>query len=187
MKQNNHIIALDVMSGDHGASVVMLAALQALQQMQDIHLLLVGDEAVIAAYTRSWPLAVQSRMEIIHSSQTVGMDETPALALRNKKDSSMRRSIDLVKLGRAHACVSAGNTGALMATARYVLKTLPGIDRPAIATALPSLFGRTYMLDLGANIDVEAEHLYQFAAMGSVLVSAIEKIDSPRVGLLNIG
>jgi phosphate acyltransferase len=117
----------------------------------------------------------------------VAMEELPAVALRNKRDSSMRKSIDLVKLGSAAACVSAGNTGALMATARYVLKTLAGIDRPAIATALPSLFGHTHMLDLGANVDVEAAHLYQFAVMGSVLVTSIDGVEAPRVGLLNIG
>lgn len=187
MMQTSHIIALDIMSGDHGAAVTMAAAESALRDLVDIELLLVGDAAVIGPRMRHWAAPLQGRCQVIHASQTVEMEEAPALALRNKKDSSMRRAIDLVKHGQAHACVSAGNTGALMATARYVLKTLPGIDRPAIATALPSLFGRTHMLDLGANIDVEAEHLYQFAAMGSVLVSAMEGIESPRVGLLNIG
>ncbi|AGA33045.1 Phosphate:acyl-ACP acyltransferase PlsX [Thioalkalivibrio nitratireducens DSM 14787] len=184
---HRYTIALDVMSGDHGASVVMPAALGALQETPDIRLVLVGDEAVIAAHMRHWPEPVKPRAEILHASQTVGMEELPAVALRNKKDSSMRRAIDLVKQGDAEACVSAGNTGALMATARYVLKTLAGIDRPAIATALPSLFGHTHMLDLGANVDVEAAHLYQFAVMGSVLVTAIDNNDAPRVGLLNIG
>jgi len=115
------------------------------------------------------------------------MDELPSRALRGKKDSSMRVSIDLVKQGRADACVSAGNTGALMATARFVLKTLPHIDRPAIITALPAINGRTWVLDLGANVDSEAEHLYQFAVMGSELVSAVEGISRPTVGLLNVG
>ena len=184
---HRYTIALDVMSGDHGASVVMPASLGALRETGDIRLLLVGDQAVIGAHLRQWPEAMQQRVEIVHASQTVAMEELPAVALRNKKDSSMRRAIDLVKQGSADACVSAGNTGALMATARYVLKTLPGIDRPAIATALPSLFGHTHMLDLGANVDVEAEHLYQFAVMGSVLVTAIDGTESPRVGLLNIG
>jgi phosphate acyltransferase len=183
----SYTIALDVMSGDHGPSVIMPAALSALQHMSDIHLLLVGDEAVVAAHMRHWPENVKSRAQVVHASQTVAMAELPAVALRNKRDSSMRKSIDLVKIGSAAACVSAGNTGALMATARYVLKTLPGIDRPAIATALPSLFGHTHMLDLGANVDVEAAHLYQFAVMGSVLVTAIDGLEAPRVGLLNIG
>jgi len=184
---HSYPIALDVMSGDHGASVIMPAALRALQEMDDIHLLLVGDEAVVAAHMRHWPESVRPRAQVIHASQTVAMEELPAVALRNKRDSSMRKSIDLVKEGSASACVSAGNTGALMATARYVLKTLAGIDRPAIATALPSLFGHTHMLDLGANVDVEAAHLYQFAVMGSVLVTAIDGLETPRVGLLNIG
>jgi phosphate acyltransferase len=184
---HRYTIALDVMSGDHGPSVVMPAALGSLRETPDIRLLLVGDEAVLGAHVRQWPESFRQRAEIVHASQTVTMAELPAVALRNKKDSSMRRAIDLVKQATADACVSAGNTGALMATARYVLKTLPGIDRPAIATALPSLFGHTHMLDLGANVDVEAEHLYQFAVMGSVLVSAIDSIESPRVGLLNIG
>ncbi|AHE98165.1 phosphate acyltransferase PlsX [Thioalkalivibrio paradoxus] len=184
---HRYTIALDVMSGDHGASVVMPAALGALQETRDIRLVLVGDKAVIGAHMRHWPEPVKPRAEVLHASQTVGMEELPAVALRNKKDSSMRRAIDLVKQGGAQACVSAGNTGALMATARYVLKTLAGIDRPAIATALPSLFGHTHMLDLGANVDVEAAHLYQFAVMGSVLVTAIDRNETPRVGLLNIG
>ena len=115
------------------------------------------------------------------------MDELPSRALRGKKDSSMRVAIDLVKQGRADACVSAGNTGALMATARFVLKTLPHIDRPAIITALPAINGRTWVLDLGANVDCEAEHLFQFAVMGSELVAAVEGIARPTVGLLNIG
>ncbi len=114
------------------------------------------------------------------------MDESPAQALRAKKDSSMRVAINLVKQGEADACVSAGNTGALMATARFVLKTLPGIDRPAICTTLPTVHGHTRMLDLGANVDSKAEHLLQFAVMGSVLAT-VNGIDQPRVGLLNIG
>jgi glycerol-3-phosphate acyltransferase PlsX len=115
------------------------------------------------------------------------MDESPSKALRNKKDSSMRVAVNLVKSGEAHACVSAGNTGALMATARFVLKTLPLVDRPAIITAVPSLQGQTHMLDLGANVDCSAQHLFQFAVMGSELVTAVAGIETPKVGLLNIG
>ncbi|MFA7388240.1 MAG: phosphate acyltransferase PlsX, partial [Thiohalobacteraceae bacterium] len=122
-----------------------------------------------------------------HAAEVVGMDESPSRALRFKKDSSMRVAIDLVKDGRAQACVSAGNTGALMATARYVLKTLPGIDRPAISSEIPSIQGYTQVLDLGANVDCSAEHLFQFAVMGSVLANAVHGLDAPRVGLLNIG
>jgi glycerol-3-phosphate acyltransferase PlsX len=127
------------------------------------------------------------RLHIRHASQTVGMDEPPAQALRLKKDSSMRVALDLVRSDEAKACVSAGNTGALMATARYVLKTLPGIDRPAIITAIPSLQGHTHMLDIGANVDCTAEHLAQFATMGAIVASAVDNIDNPRVGLLNVG
>jgi len=125
-------------------------------------------------------------MRIHHASEVVEMDEPPAVALRTKKDSSMRVAIDLVKQGEADVCVSAGNTGALMAVARFVLKTLPGIDRPAIVSVLPSITGRTYMLDLGANVDCSPEHLRQFALMGASLVAAVEH-KRPTVGLLNIG
>ncbi len=182
-----YTIALDVMGGDHGPRVVLPAARQALKNAQDFHLQLVGDEAVIASGLEGWAASERARIEIVHASQVVGMDELPAVALRTKRDSSMRVAIDQVKNGTAQACVSAGNTGGLMATARYVLKTLPGIDRPAIATALPSMNGHTHMLDLGANVDVEAAHLYQFAVMGSVLANAVDGLDAPRVGLLNIG
>jgi glycerol-3-phosphate acyltransferase PlsX len=127
------------------------------------------------------------RLSIHEATQEVGMDELPSRALRSKKDSSMRVAINLVKDGIAAACVSAGNTGALMATARFVLKTLPSVDRPAIISALPSVNGRTYVLDLGANVDCTAKHLFQFAVMGSELVSAVDGIPKPKVGLLNIG
>jgi glycerol-3-phosphate acyltransferase PlsX len=180
-------IALDAMGGDHGLSVVVPAALEALKQYNDIALVLVGDETQIRATLAQHKAAVGDRLTIRHASQVVQMDEAPAVALKNKKDSSMRVSINLVKAGEADAAVSAGNTGALMATARFVLKTLPGIDRPAICTILPSVNGHTHMLDLGANVDSEAEHLYQFALMGSELTKAIDDNPNPRVGLLNIG
>ncbi|HMY07748.1 MAG TPA: phosphate acyltransferase PlsX, partial [Accumulibacter sp.] len=122
-----------------------------------------------------------------HASEVVGMDESPALAMRNKKDSSMRVAINLVKSGEANACVSAGNTGALMATSRFVLKTLPGIDRPALCTTLPTTTGRTHVLDLGANVDSGPEHLLQFGIMGAMMVSAVEHKERPTVALLNIG
>lgn len=179
-------ISLDAMGGDHGPDVVVPAALDALSRHDDIQLTLVGDSA------RLEPLLPQGdprceRLSIRHASQIIGMDEPPAQALRTKKDSSMRVAIACVREGAADACVSAGNTGALMATARYVLKTLPGIDRPAIISAIPTLQGHTHMLDLGANVDCEAEHLVQFAGMGSILASAVDNIESPRVGLLNVG
>jgi len=178
-------VALDAAGGDHGVSVIVPAALAYLKQNSGVELILVGREEVIR------PLLPEgeppARMSIHPASQEVGMDELPSRALRGKKDSSMRVAIDLVKAGTADACVSAGNTGALMATARFVLKTLPHVDRPAIITALPSINGRTWMLDLGANVDCSADHLFQFAVMGTELVSAVEGLEAPRVGLLNIG
>ncbi len=181
-------IALDAMGGDHGIDTVVPAALNTLAHRNDVHLILVGDQAQIEArLTQAGRVPDDTRLSIQHASQVVDMDEPPSRALRLKKDSSMRVAINLVKEGRAQACISAGNTGALMATARYVLKTLPGIDRPAISSAIPSIEGFTEVLDLGANVDCSAEHLFQFAVMGSVLASAVHGLESPRVGLLNIG
>jgi glycerol-3-phosphate acyltransferase PlsX len=179
-------IALDAMGGDHGYPVVVSAALDMLAKRQDLKLILVGPEdALVRALASKHRFG--DRLVIHHASQKVEMGELPSQALRNKKDSSMRVAINLVKEGVADACVSAGNTGALMAMARFVLKTLPGIDRPAIISALPTLNGHTHMLDLGANSDCTSEHLFQFAVMGSVLVRAVHNIEKPRVGLLNIG
>ena len=180
-------LALDGMGGDHGPTVVVPAALQALTEHKDLTLILVGDQQVLERETRNHGASVGGRLLIRHASQTVAMDELPSVALRTKKDSSMRVAVDLVKDGTAHACVSAGNTGALMATARFVLKTLPGIDRPAICSALPTIKGHTHVLDLGANIESEAEVLFQFAVMGAALTSVVENITRPTVGLLNIG
>ena len=175
------------MGGDFGPQIVVPAAVSALQAHSDLKLILVGDSAQIETELQSVPSEYSERIEIQHATQVVGMSEPPAQALRSKKDSSMRVAINLVKDQRAHACVSAGNTGALMATAKYVLHTLAGIDRPAINTTLPALNGHTHMLDLGANVDCKAENLFQFAVMGSVLASAVDEIDAPRVGLLNVG
>ena len=180
-------LALDGMGGDHGPAVVVPAALQALTEHKDLTLILVGDQQVLEREIRNHGATVGGRILIRHASQTVAMDELPSVALRTKKDSSMRVAVDLVKDGTAHACVSAGNTGALMATARFVLKTLPGIDRPAICSALPTIKGHTHVLDLGANIESEAEVLFQFAVMGAALTSVVENITRPTVGLLNIG
>lgn len=180
-------IALDGMGGDHGASVVVPAALQALAEHPDLALILVGDAQVLERELSTNGADSDARLRIQHASQTVAMDELPSVALRTKKDSSMRVAIDQVKDGTAHACVSAGNTGALMATARFVLKTLPGIDRPAICSSLPTIKGHTHVLDLGANVDSDADSLLQFAVMGSALTSAVENISRPTVGLLNIG
>lgn len=180
-------IAIDAMGGDHGAQVTVPAALEYLQKHPNDTILLVGLHEAIEAELRAANASVGPRLRIHTASEIVGMDESPQLALRNKKDSSMRVAINMVKSGEAMACVSAGNTGALMATARYVLKMLPGIDRPAIASFLPTYKGQVCMLDLGANVDCNAEHLLQFALMGTALVSSIEHKDKPTVGLLNIG
>lgn len=175
------------MGGDHGPSVVIPAAISALDTHPNVHFILVGDEGVINAQLEELKVLGHDRLSVQHASQTVAMDELPSVALRSKKDSSMRVAINLVKQGDAAACVSAGNTGALMATARFVLKTLPGIERPAIVSALPTVKGHSYVLDLGANVDSSAGHLVQFAVMGSVLSELVDGIKQPRVGLLNVG
>ncbi|MDD1618113.1 MAG: phosphate acyltransferase PlsX [Methylococcaceae bacterium] len=175
------------MGGDYGPEVTIPASLDCLKNNPDLKLILVGDEAVIKQLLPQELADYQDRLTIHHASQCVGMDESPSKALKNKKDSSMRVAINLVRDGHADACVSAGNTGALMATARFVLKMIPGIDRPAIISTLPSIYGHTHVLDLGANVDCTAEHLFQFAIMGNELVKAVEGIDGPKVGLLNIG
>jgi len=180
-------ISIDAMGGDFGPQVTIPASLDCLKSNPDLRLILVGDEAIIKQLLLQQPLQHQDRLTIHHASQCVTMDESPAKALRNKKDSSMRVAINLVHNGLADACVSAGNTGALMATARFVLKMIPGIDRPAIISTLPSTHGHTHVLDLGANVDCTAEHLFQFAIMGNELVKAVEGLESPKVGLLNIG
>ncbi|MES2683228.1 MAG: phosphate acyltransferase PlsX [Pseudomonadota bacterium] len=180
-------LSVDAMGGDHGLKVTMAAALLALRAAPALRLLLVGDETALKAALGQAAAAEKARIEIIHASEVVAMDESPSKALRNKKDSSMRVAIDLVKQGRAQGAVSAGNTGALMATAKFVLKTLPGIDRPAICAPMPASKGRPYMLDLGANAECSAEQLVQFAVMGSALVTALHEVEKPRVALLNIG
>ncbi len=180
-------IAIDVMSGDHGLSETLPAALASLAEIQELSLLLVGDEASIKQDLGDNLSRWGDRLKIIHASQVVEMDDTPSKVLRSKRDSSMRIAINQVKQGTAGACVSSGNTGALMAMAKFVLKTIPGIDRPAIISPLPSHKGQTHMLDLGANIESSAEQLLQFALMGSELVRAVDGIESPKVGLLNVG
>lgn len=180
-------IAIDAMGGDHGPHVTVKAALNFLSKDPDVNIVLVGLEDVLAAELKVNRQQVGTRLRIHHASEVVKMDDPLPVALRTKKDSSMRVMADLVKRGEADAGVSAGNTGALMAVSRFVLKTLPGIDRPAIASTLPSRNGSTYMLDLGANVDCSAQHLLQFAIMGSALVAAIEHKERPSVGLLNIG
>lgn len=180
-------LSIDAMGGDFGPQVTVPASLACLKKNPDLKLIMVGDEAVLSNLLSQALVEFKGRISIQHASQVVEMDEAPQKALKNKKDSSMRVAINLVKEGQADACVSAGNTGALMATARFVLKMIPGIERPAIISTLPSVFGHTHMLDLGANVDSSAEHLYQFAVMGEEVVKAVENIDRPRIGLLNIG
>ena len=186
-KQNTSTIAIDAMGGDIGLDVTIPAAINIAQEYPRLKIILVGDESSIDAKLQGCSEDVRARLTIQHTTQVVGMDEKPASALRGKKDSSMRVAINKVKAKEADACVSAGNTGALMATARFVLKTIPGIDRPAICSAIPTQTGHTHMLDLGANVELSADHLLEFAVMGSVLTTAIDDIEKPTIGLLNIG
>jgi phosphate acyltransferase len=175
------------MGGDYGLPVTVPAALDSLGQHPDLNIILVGDKPSIEKILAAHPNPHTDRLRIQHASELVEMDESPAGALRHKKDSSMRVAINLVKSGEAHAAISAGNTGALMAIARFVLKTLPGIDRPAIVVAMPTAKGIVQMLDLGANVDCTPNQLFQFAIMGSELVTQASLMNSPRVALLNVG
>lgn len=174
------------MSGDLGAEVVVRAAAATLEKYRNVELILVGDERRLNELCDGM-IRDGSRLRIQHASEVVEMSEPPADALRRKKDSSMRVAINLVKDGAAAACVSAGNTGALMATAKFVLKMLPGIDRPAIVAEIPTLHGSLHMLDLGANTYATSEQLFQYAVMGSIIAADINRIENPRVALLNIG
>ena len=180
-------VAVDAMGGDHGPSVTLPAALRFLEETPDAQVILVGLQGPLEAALARQKSSATSRLTLRPATEVVEMQEPPADALRKKKDSSMRVAINLVKDGTAQACVSAGNTGALMAISRFVLKTLPGIDRPAIASQLPTRSGTTTVLDLGANVNCSPEQLVQFAVMGSALVTAVEGIDRPTIGLLNIG
>jgi glycerol-3-phosphate acyltransferase PlsX len=178
-------IAIDAMSGDRGASVSVPAALAAAREFSDVRFTLTGRQADLQ---RELAGAAPGNVSCLFANDVVEMTDPPREALRRKKDSSMRRAIDLVKAQDAHACVSAGNTGALMATAHFVLKMLPGVERPAIVSLIPSRGGHTYMLDLGANASCTPAQLCQFAVMGSVLAADLEGAhERPRVGLLNIG
>lgn len=180
------VIAIDAMGGDIGLNSTLSAVHIAQQQNSKLQLILVGDEQAIRAH-HAFAQIDTTRCEILHASQIVAMDELPANVLRHKNDSSMWRAIEMVREGRAQACVSAGNTGALMASARYILKMLPNISRPAICATLPSMYGHVHCLDLGANVDVKPEQLEQFAIMGSELSKALDNLPNPTVGLLNIG
>ncbi len=181
-------VAVDCMGGDHGPHVTVPAVLDFQNRHQGVDIVLVGLRDAIEAELAVRGARPGPRLRIQHASEVVAMDELPATALRYKKDSSIRVAVNLVKTGEALACVSAGNTGALMAISRFVLKTLAGIDRPAIATVLPNMRGgHSYVLDLGANVDCAPEHLLQFGIMGAMLVAAVEHKARPTVGLLNIG
>ena len=184
---NRVTISIDAMGGDHGPSITVPAAKTILKRHPNIELILVGLEDELQAECEKHGLTDNPRIRIHHASQQVKMDEAPSSALRGKKDSSMRVAINLVKEGVAKACVSAGNTGALMATARFVLKTLPGIDRPAICSTLPTIHGHIHVLDLGANVDSSSDNLLEFAVMGSVLASTVDNNPNPTIGLLNVG
>ena len=175
------------MGGDHGPKIIVPSAVDFLHRNPTTNIILVGILDTIEEELRALNFSSNSRLKLYGASEVVDMDESPSHALRSKKDSSMRVAIDLVKNGTAQACVSAGNTGALIAISRFVLKTLPGIDRPALAVVLPTMNGHTHVLDLGANIDCSPEHLLQFGVMGSALVSSVENKSNPSVGLLNIG
>lgn len=181
-------ISIDCMGGDFGPLVTVAAAVSFANREPDVEFVLVGQETVLQAELKKLGAINHPRLSIVHASEMVEMDDPIEIALRRKKDSSMRVALNQVKDGAAQACVSAGNTGALMAVSRYVLKTMPGVDRPAICSILPNQKKQpTYMLDLGANVDCEAVHLHQFAIMGSALVSALENKPRPTVGLLNVG
>ena len=180
-------LAIDAMGGDHGLSATIPAAQEMLHRHDDLDLTLVGRQSVIEDFLQSNRISPHPRLTIHNAEDVVEMDDSPAFALRKKKDSSMRVAINLVKQGEAEGCVSSGNTGALMATARFVLNTIPGIERPAICSALPRIEGQTYVLDLGANVDSPASILFQFGVMGTSLIQCLEGKQNPTVGLLNIG
>ena len=180
-------IAIDVMSGDRQPREYIAGVLAALAEQTDLHVLLVGQSAPIEAALESLPEPLRERIAIVPAAEVVGMSEHPREAVRHKKDSSMRVAVELVKSGRAAACVSAGNTGALTAISHFVLKTLPGVERAAIISAIPAVQGHTHMLDLGANIKATPEQLRQFATMGAIIARDVYGVVGPRIGLLNIG
>lgn len=180
-------VAIDAMGGDHGLPVTVAAALSYLKHTIDTKIILVGQADAIERTLTSIGKFESERVSVQVATEVVAMDEAPAVALRKKKDSSMRVAVNMVKEGRADACVSAGNTGALMAISSFVLKTLPGIERPAIAATLPTYTGQTLVLDLGANVNCSAQQLLQFGVMGAMLATAVDGKERPTVGLLNIG
>lgn len=184
----NLTIALDAMGGDFGPHVTIPAAINILKKYKHLSMYFVGNEAEIISLLQNIPTSIKSRYTIIPSLDDIPMDLAPALALRNFKQSSMRMALNLVREGKAQACVSAGNTGALMVLSRHLLKVLPFVDRPALVSALPSVTEQpVYMLDLGVNVSCDADSLFQFALMGSALAEHVGNIPKPRVALLNVG
>ena len=181
------ILAVDAMGGDHGVNITVPSCLRFLDETVDVNVVLVGDRDAIYKQIGDKLSQYSDRIDVVHATQVVGMDEAPQSAMRTKRDSSMRLAINLVKEGKANAIVSAGNTGALMAISRYVLRTMDGIDRPAIAKLLPTVKGEVCMLDLGANIECSPEHLVQFGIMGAQLMRGVTGKTSPSAGILNIG
>ncbi len=180
------LIAIDAMGGDFGPHRIVPACIASLSEFPSLHLVLVGQASILEELIARHPGVDRARLQVEHASEVISMDDRPTHALRGKPDASMRVMLELVRSGRAKACVSAGNTGALMALSLYVLKPLPGIDRPAMVTAVPTVKGVCHLLDLGANVDCSAEQLYQFAVMGSVVAEA-QGVERPRVALLNVG
>jgi glycerol-3-phosphate acyltransferase PlsX len=181
-------LALDIMGGDFGPHIILPAALNSLLENPNLYLILCGPIELLEAWYDKQTPDIQSRSQLSDCQQVVAMDEAPIAALRNKKDSSMRRMLNLVEQGQADGCVSAGNTGALLAMAYHVLKMLPGVHRPALISLMPTVdSGKVYLLDLGANVDCDSEVLFQYAVMGSVLAELVGKLDKPKVGLLNVG
>jgi len=181
------IIAVDAMGGDGGPKVIMPSLKEFLLENKNVKIKIFGDKTILLNYANIFDSSLMNRLQIIHTAEKVLSNDSPSHALRHKKKSSMSMAIQSVKDKEAHACVSAGNTGALMAISRFILGTLEGIDRPAIESMLPSLNGQTHVLDLGANVDCKSEHLYQFAVMGSVLSMILDDKEHPSVGLLNVG
>ena len=180
-------IAVDAMGGDGGPKIIMPSVKEFLLENRSVKIDVYGDEKILSKYLNIFDKNISKNLTIVHTDEKVLSEDSPSHALRHKKNSSMSMAIKSVKDKNAQACVSAGNTGALMAISRFILGTLDGIDRPAIESMLPSLNGHTHVLDLGANIDSKAEHLYQFAVMGSALSSVLDEKENPTVGLLNVG
>lgn len=181
------VLAVDAMGGDHGVHITVPATLRFLDETADVNIVLVGDRDSIYKQLGDKLSSYSDRIEVVHATQVVGMDEAPQSAMRTKRDSSMRLAINLIKETKANAVVSAGNTGALMAISRYVLRTMDGIDRPAIAKLMPTVKGEVCVLDLGANVECAPEHLLQFGVMGSQLMRGVTGKPMPSVGVLNIG